>query len=135
MLPRRHSKPDRSPPVLDTNGNVSQIQRDDQVFEVVRVRPGAVVELGRRRHVAHSHAKVIERDDTVTVLDHGLGDVPIQERPRRIAVDHQDGLAGVSWAFVEIVDAPDSGLKGARAKWIVLGIHIEWTNKRRRGRG
>jgi hypothetical protein len=73
---------------------------------------------------------VIERDDTVAVRDHGLRDVPIQERSRRIPVDHQDGLAGVSWAFVEIVYVADSGLKGARAKWVLLGIHIEWTNKR-----
>jgi hypothetical protein len=48
-------------------------------------------------------------------------------------VDHQDGLAGVSGALIDVVNVTDRGLIGARPERILLCIHGKWTGKRLRG--
>src|SRR5439155_26343634 len=87
----RHAEPDRTAPVLDDDRGLAKIQRLDERCDRSRMKVVRVIRY-LQRLVGASETEVIRCDDAkgrCKQRDH----LPVQVRPRRLAVKQQDRVA------------------------------------------
>ena len=115
----RESQADRAAPVLNDDCRVAEIELVDEPLDrgVVKV-VGVVLDPGRL--VRATEAEVVGRDDA---CDSGerRDQLPVEERPRRLAVEEEDRFAR---ALVDVVHSQSVLLEVARLE-CVAGKTVE----------
>ena len=105
------AEPHQPAPILNHQRHVLEVEVLDHAQKRGPVERVAVVRDGGRL-VAAAEPGEVERDRAVSGPDERRDHAAVEVAPRRLAVQHQDGLSGVAWPLVHDVQPQRAGRAG-----------------------